>query len=131
MVRTSKANPRKFSSTSLVEFLTNAIDALPEISEVSEAFQQYLDELEMLSCKTQEIAPMNTPEKSRIRTLTSEFEIQSRPGMRATKVSQKLRQEKDRENMSSQDQEYTKLLESLNDYLKEIFQYPPQPRISD
>ena len=59
----------------------------------------------------------------RDRKLTSEFEIEARPGMRSTKVSQKLRQEKDRKNMTSEDTEYTKLVESLNDYLKEIFAY--------
>lgn len=58
-------------------------------------------------------------------SLTSEFDIESRPGMRSTKVSQKLRQEKDRANMASEDEEYTKLVGSLNDVLKDIFSYFP------
>ena len=56
--------------------------------------------------------------------LTSEFEIQERPGLRQTKISQKLRQERDRANMTTADTKYTALLEELNDFLQEILSYP-------
>jgi hypothetical protein len=56
--------------------------------------------------------------------LTSEFEIEERPGIRPTKVSQKLRQELDRANMTTADTKYTTLLEELNEFLREIFSYP-------
>ncbi len=113
---------RKFSSTSLVEFLSSTVEALPE-SELQDTLQQYLEEVEALAEEAQTIShtTSNTPQKSQKHTLTSEFDIQSRPGMRPTKVSQKLRQENDRANMSSEDAEYTKLLESLNEILKEVF----------
>lgn len=61
--------------------------------------------------------------------LTSEFDIESRPGKRATKVSAKLRQERDRENMTSKDEEYTKLTESVNEVLKEVFEYVLSPLV--
>jgi hypothetical protein len=95
---------------------------LPE-SELQDTFQQYLEEIEVLTEEAQNIPPTtsNTRDKSQKHALTSEFDIQSRPGMRSTKVSQKLRQEKDRANMTSEDEEYTKLVESLNEILKETF----------
>ena len=90
---------------------------------MQDTFQQYLEEIEALTEEAQNIPPTtsNTPQKSQKHALTSEFDIQSRPGMRSTKVSQKLRQEKDRANMTSEDEEYTKLVESLNEILKETF----------
>ena len=90
---------------------------------MQDTFQQYLEEVEALAEDAQNIPPAtskNTTHKSQKHALTSEFDIQSRPGMRSTKVSQKLRQEKDRANMTSEDEEYTKLVESLNEILKEI-----------
>jgi hypothetical protein len=65
----------------------------------------------------------NTSQEAQKNALVSEFDIESRPGMRSTKVSQKLRQEKDRANMTSEDEEYTKLVENLNEFLKEIFTF--------
>ena len=103
-------------------FLSSTIDALPETSGISDVFQQYLEEIEILSGPTDEVVAKHG---SRSRDLTSEFEIESRPGLRPTKISQKLRQEKDRANMSSEDEEYTRLVESLNDDIKEIFTYHP------
>lgn len=116
---------RKFSSTSLVQFLTSTIEALPEL-ELRDIFQQYLEEIEELAAEAQLTIPSasNTPQKQQKHALISEFDIESRPGTRTTKVSQKLRQERDRANMTSEDEEYTKLIESLNDLLKEVFMYP-------
>ena len=95
---------------------------MPE-SELQDTFQQYLEEIEALAENAQKIPPTtsNTPHKPKNHALTSEFDIQSRPGMRSTKVSQKLRQEKDRANMTSEDEEYTKLVKSLNEFLKDVF----------
>jgi hypothetical protein len=95
---------------------------LPE-SELQDIFQQYLEETEALAEDAQNIPSVTSklPQRSQKHALTSGFDIQSRPGMRSTKVSQKLRQEKDRANMTSEDEEYTKLVESLNEILKEVF----------
>jgi hypothetical protein len=107
-----------------VEFLSNTIDALPK-SELRDSFDQDLERIEALAEEAQLTVPStsNTPQKQKKHDLISEFDIESRPGMRSTKVSQKLRQEKDRENMTSEDEEYTKLVESLNEDLKQIFTY--------
>jgi hypothetical protein len=124
-LKCSSANIRKFSSTTLVEFLSNTLQVLPE-SELRESFQEYLEEIEALTTEA-EITTPSKPDtqqkKPQKHALTSEFEIQARPGMRKTRVSQKLRQEKDRANMTSEDEDYTRLVECINDHLKEIFTY--------
>ena len=91
---------------------------------MQDVFQQYLDEVKALTRGSGVGAPSssNTPQKQK-NDLVSEFDIRSRPGMRSTKVSQKLRQEKDRANMTTEDAEYTKLMESFNELLKETFAY--------
>jgi 2',3'-cyclic-nucleotide 2'-phosphodiesterase (5'-nucleotidase family) len=65
----------------------------------------------------------NSKKAKQKQPLVSEYDIQERPGMRATKISQKVRQEKDLANMTSEDEEYTKLVETINQYLKELFMY--------
>ena len=102
-----------------MEFLVSTIDSLPESSDVHETFRQYLEDLEDL---TAEIAQTGTLQKSQ-HGLISEFEIQARPGTRPTKHSQKLRQESDRANMTTSDEEYTKLVDKINIFLKELFLY--------
>lgn len=107
----------------MVEFLSSTIESLPE-SDLQETFQHFLDEIEGLAADAEMAVPTtaNTPLKPVQKlSLTSEFEIEARPGMRSTKVSQKLRQEKDRANMTSEDEEYTKLVGTLNDVLKDVF----------
>jgi hypothetical protein len=102
------------------------LEALPESSGLCESFQDYLNEVESLAAEAEVTAPTttDTPEKpNKKHALVSEFEIDSRPGMRSTKVSQKLRQEKDRANMTSEDEKYTTLVETINEHLKEIFLY--------
>jgi len=108
--------PRKFSSESLTEFLSATLEALPSSSELREILEEFADDHASL------ISENEGPCSSRpgTKALTSEFEIESRRGMRATKVSQKLRQEKDRANMTSADTKYTTLLENLNEILKEV-----------
>ena len=63
--------------------------------------------------------------------LTSTYEIEERMGNRATKVSQKLRQEKDRESMTSQDKTFTDLVAKINEALAEVFTYFPAEFRSD
>lgn len=111
----------------MVEFLSDVIESLPE-SDLRDTFQHFLDEIEALTADAEMAVDTtsNTPQKLAPKvSLTSEFEIESRPGMRSTKVSQKLRQEKDRANMTIEDEEYTKLVSTLNDVLKEVFSYSP------
>jgi hypothetical protein len=57
--------------------------------------------------------------------LTSTFEIESRPGRRSTKVSQKLRQESDSAKLTPQDKRYTELISDVNFLLYEILEFPP------
>jgi Skp family chaperone for outer membrane proteins len=118
-----EVNDRKFSSTSLIEFLSSTIDALPPSStDLIDLFTQYLEEIQLLAqeAKTSQ-QPLANERQTKKLALTSEFEIESRPGMRSTRVSAKLRQERDRENMTSEDEEYTKLIESINEFLKDLF----------
>jgi hypothetical protein len=115
---------RKFSSTRLIAFLSSVIDVLPESSELQETFQYYLNEVKRLVEESTLDTISNVSQKpSGKHTLISQFDIESRPGMRSTKVSQKLRQERDRANMTSEDAEYTKLVGEINDVLKELFGY--------
>jgi len=92
-----------------------------------DTFQQCIEEVEGLAADAEVPNIPNTPHKH---ALTSEFEIESRPGMRSTKVSQKLRQEKDRANMTIEDEEYTKIVIAINDILKELFLYDLELHIS-
>jgi hypothetical protein len=89
-----------------------------------DTFQQFLEELKSLAAEAEPTTTSEPVEKRH--GLLSEFEIESRPGMRPTKVSQKLRQEKDRANMTSKDEEYTKLVNSINIYVKDILSYSPK-----
>ena len=101
---------------------------------MQDTFQDFLDEIEGLTADAEMAVPTpaNTPLKPVQKlSLTSEFEIEARPGMRPTKVSQKLRQEKDRANMTSEDEQYTKLVGTLNDILKEVFSYLSPVSVSD
>jgi len=108
--------PSKFSSKNLTEFLSATIEALSSSSELREILQEFADDHASL------ISENEGPGSSRqgTKALTSEFEIETRLGMRATKISQKLRQEKDRADMTSTDTKYTALLENLNEILKEV-----------
>jgi len=121
-----RVDSRKFSSTSLIEFLSTTIDALPPSSTtLIDLLSQYLEEIQLLTqeAQSQETLRKQIPKMN----LTSEFDIESRPGMRSTKVSAKLRHHLDRENMTSKDEEYTKLTESVNEVLKEVFEYVLYP----
>jgi hypothetical protein len=115
---------RKFSSTSLIEFLSSTIDALPSTStNLIDILSQYLEEIQLLTQEAQLTSQQSLQKQTPKTSLISEFAIESRPGIRSTKVSAKLRQERDRENMTSEDEEYTKLTESVNEVLKEVFGY--------
>lgn len=94
-----------------------------------ETFQQFLEELKNLAAEVEPTTPSEQVEKRH--GLLSEFEIESRPGMRPTKISQKLRQEKDRANMTSKDEEYTKLVNNINIYVKDILSYLSDNSLSD
>ena len=129
----SLSNSRKFSSASLIEFLSSTIEALPE-SDLQDTFQDFLDEIEGLAADAEIVATTtstSTQKTGQKPSFISQFEIESRPGMRSTKVSQKLRQEKDRANMTSEDEEYTKIVRTLNEVLKEVFSYVPFLVLSD
>lgn len=116
---------RKFSSASVLKFLKDVVEELPESSEIAETFQLCVDEIEGLAADAEiALKAADTPQKGGSKyALTSGFEIESRPGMRSTKISQKLRQEKDRANMTTEDEEYTKIVVAINDVLKELFLY--------
>jgi hypothetical protein len=118
-----RTDNRVFSSSSLVKFLSDSIEALPESSEVHSIFQQYLDDICALEAEAVLMAS-TAPHKGQTKhELVSDYDIQSRPGMRVTNVSQKKRQEQDRANMTSEDKEYTKIVANLNEILVEIFKY--------
>jgi hypothetical protein len=114
---------RKFSSASLVAFLTSSIDALPTSSEIRQKFEGFVEEIEGILADNDIRETSVSQNINQKQTLISEYDIQERPGMRNTKVSQKLRQEKDRANMTREDEEYTKLVQIINEYLKELFAY--------
>jgi hypothetical protein len=108
---------------SLVAFLTSSIDALPPSSEIRQKFEGYVEEIEGILADNDIREQSASYITNQRQTLISEYDIHERPGMRNTKVSQKLRQEKDRANMTREDEEYTKLVENINEYLKELFAY--------
>ena len=108
---------------SLVAFLTSSIDVLPPSSEILQKFEGYLDEIEGILADNDIKEASAAHDINQRQTLISEYDIHERPGMRSTKVSQMLRQQKDRANMTREDKEYTKLVENINDYLKELFAY--------
>ena len=123
---TGLINDRKLSSESLNTFLSDTLDCLPQSSEdLAECFGYYLDELSALSVEAEKVKSSEISKDKH--ALVSEFEIDARPGLRTTKVSQKLRQEKDRESMTNVDEKYTALVEDINVHLTEIFEYAPSP----
>src|SRR5579859_6648729 len=114
----SVIHDRKLSSTSLTAFLTRVITTLPPTSDLSTTLQHFADEVEALVADA-------TEAQQRDYTLTSEFEIDERPGARATGTSAKLRREADRAMLTGEDEEYTRLVVVINEYLKQVVEYVP------
>jgi len=92
--------------------------------EIPRPFRYFAEEMEDLMANK---ARLSTADGG----LTSAYEIESRTGNRATKVSQKLRQEKDRDSMTSLDKSFTEVVARINETLIHLFRYFPQKFQSD
>jgi origin recognition complex subunit 3 len=111
---------RKLSASSLLTFLTETADlVITTDEEIPRPFRYFAEEMEDLMANK---ARLSTADGA----LTSAYEIESRTGNRATKVSQKLRQEKDRDSMTSLDKSFTEVVARINETLIHLFRYFPQ-----